>query len=193
MDCVILVDNSNIYIEGQKCSAVRKGVIPVVPGEKQPCDPSWRIDFGRLLGHLANGRDIRAAILVGSRPPPNDAVWQMAERSGFKVITHDRDADNKEKAVDTEIVAQGTLLLAQTPAPAVLVIGSGDRDFLPLVNVAHQLTWTVEMAAFVSAFSGQMAMAVDKVCPLDSALDHIGHNAFDWPPQIAIAAPQPQP
>ncbi|MGB6921982.1 MAG: NYN domain-containing protein, partial [Methyloceanibacter sp.] len=125
--------------------------------------------------------------------PPNDAVWQMAERSGFKVITHDRDADNKEKAVDTEIVAQGTLLLAQTPAPAVLVIGSGDRDFLPLVNVAHQLTWTVEMAAFVSAFSGQMAMAVDKVCPLDSALDHIGHNAFDWPPQIAIAAPQPQP
>ena len=26
----------------------------------------------------------------------------MAERSGFKVITHDRDADNKEKAVDTE-------------------------------------------------------------------------------------------
>ena len=31
-------------------------------------------------------------------------------------------------------VAQGTLLLARTPAPAVLIIGSGDRDFLPLVR-----------------------------------------------------------
>ena len=107
----------------------------------------------------------------------------MADRAGFKVITHDRDATNKEKAVDTEIVAQGTLLLAQTPAPAVLVLGSGDRDFLPLVTIAHQLTWAVEMAAFTSAFSGQMAIAVDRVRPLDGSLDLIGHNAFDWPPR----------
>jgi uncharacterized LabA/DUF88 family protein len=68
----------------------------------------------------------------------------MAEQGGFKVITHDRDSANKEKAVDTELVAQGTLLIATTE-PAVLVIASGDRDFLPLVSVAHQMKWTVEM------------------------------------------------
>jgi len=146
-------------------------------------DISWRIDFEKLLTRLADGRKIRSAILVGSRPPPNDAVWKMAEQSGFTVITHDRDAANKEKAVDTELVARGTLIIATTPAPAVLVIASGDRDFLPLVNVAHELKWTVEMAAFSSAFAphGQMAISVDKVRPLDGSLDLIGHCAFDWP------------
>jgi uncharacterized LabA/DUF88 family protein len=187
MDCVILVDNSNIYIEGQKCSAVRKGIGPTYPGDRQPNDISWRIDFSRLLMQLANGRNIRAAFLVGSRPPPNDAVWKMAEQGGFKVITHERDAANKEKAVDTELVAQGTLMIATTPAPAVLVIGSADRDFLPLVNVAHGLGWTVEMAAFSSAFNprGQMAISVDEVRPLDGSLDLIGHCAFEWPAKAA--------
>jgi hypothetical protein len=124
MDCLILVDNSNIYIEGQKCSAIRKGIGPTHPGDRQPADISWRIDFSRLLTQLADGRNIRAAFLVGSRPPPNDEVWKMAERGGFKVIVHDRDAANKEKALDTELVVQGTLVIAKTKAPAVLVIGS---------------------------------------------------------------------
>lgn len=183
MDCLILVDNSNIYIEGQKCSAVRKGMLPSPPDFKQPRDISWRIDFGRLLQQLAAGRPIREAFLVGSKPPPNDEVWRMAEHGGFRVITHERDAANREKAVDTELVAQGTLVIATTQSPAVLVIASGDRDFLPLVTVAHARGWTVEMVAFSSAFSigGQMAMSVDRVRSLDGSLDLIGHCAFEWP------------
>lgn len=183
MDCVILVDNSNIFIEGQKCSAKRKGIVATSTGEKQQTDISWRIDFDKLLAQLADGRTIRKAFLVGSRPPPNDNVWKMAAKNGFEVVTHDRDAKNKEKAVDTELVARGTLAIATTPAPATLVIASGDRDFIPLVNVAHELKWLVEMVAFSSAFSptGEMAMAVDKVRPLDGSLDLIGHCDFKWP------------
>jgi uncharacterized LabA/DUF88 family protein len=107
----------------------------------------------------------------------------MAKANGFEVITHDRDAKNKEKAVDTELVARGTLTIATTPAPAVLVIASGDRDFIPLVNIAHELKWTVEMCAFSSAFTqqGEMALAVDKVRPLDGSLDLIGDYASKWP------------
>jgi uncharacterized LabA/DUF88 family protein len=183
MDCVILVDNSNIFIEGQKCSAKRKGMLPTPIEKKQPSDVSWRVDFEKLLTVLADGRKIRKAFLVGSRPPPNDNVWKMAAQNGFEVITHDRDAKNKEKAVDTELVARGTLTIATTPAPAALVIGSGDRDFIPLVSIAHELKWEVEMVAFSSAFSphGEMAMAVDRVRPLDGSLDLIGHCAFKWP------------
>jgi len=183
MACVILVDNSNIFIEGQKCSALRKGQLPTALDPRQPQDPSWRIDFTRLLEVLAEGREIHKAFLVGSRPPPNDNVWKMAEQGGFEVKTHDRDARNKEKAVDTELVAQGTLAVALGPENGVLVIGSGDRDFLPLVNISHQRGWTVEMAAFTSAFSatGEMAVAVDRIRPLNGSLDLIGHNAFQWP------------
>ena len=181
MACVILVDNSNIFIEGQKCSAQRKGQFPSLSDTRQPQDPSWRIDFEHLLQALADGREIHQAFLVGSRPPPNDDVWKMAEKGGFEVITHNRDANNKEKAVDTELVAQGTLAVALGPETGVLVIASGDRDFMPLVNIAHKRGWTVEMAAFTSAFSSEMSTAVDKVRPLNGSLDIIGHNDFKWP------------
>ena len=107
----------------------------------------------------------------------------MAAANGFEVFTHERDTKNKEKAVDTELVARGTLAIATTPAPAVLVIASGDRDFIPLVNIAHELKWTAEMCAFSSAYThyGEMASAVDKVRPLDGSLDLIGECSFKWP------------
>jgi uncharacterized LabA/DUF88 family protein len=108
----------------------------------------------------------------------------MAEQGGFKVKTHDRDViTKKEKAVDSELVAQGTRIICTTPAPAVLVIASGDRDFIPLVNVAHDMGWTVEMAAFESAFSdgGQMATTVDTIRPLDEVFDKLGGCQFKWP------------
>jgi hypothetical protein len=92
MDCVVLVDNSNLYIEGQKCSAKRRGMVQEKPGDRQPMDVSWRIDFSRLLAELASGRTIKGAVLVGSKPPPNDAVWAMAKRAGFQVVTHDRES-----------------------------------------------------------------------------------------------------
>ena len=88
--CVILVDNSNVFIEGQKYSAKIKGVTSLTPTGRLPRDPSWRINFGGLLWYLAAGREVHAAILVGSRPPRNDEVWKMAEhhfRSTSMIVT----------------------------------------------------------------------------------------------------------
>ncbi len=179
--CVILVDNSNVFIQGRKHSARLKKVMPP-PGGKQLWDPSWRIDFGGLLTVLADGRKIHEAILVGSRPPPNDSVWRAAERH-FTVFVHDRDARNREKAVDTELVTQGTELICTAPEPMALVIASGDRDFIPIVKLAQRYRWEVEMCAFASSFNayGDMASSVNKVRPLDADFAAIGHNDFPWP------------
>jgi uncharacterized LabA/DUF88 family protein len=180
-NCLVLVDNSNIFIEGQKYSAKRKNV-PRVAGEREPCDPSWRINFGALLDHLASGRKIIDAILVGSRPPKNDGVWEAAKVNGFQVIVYDR-SGREEKAVDTELVARGTETICTIGAGNVLVIASGDRDFIPLVNVAHRKNWEVEMCAFSSSFSpaGDMATSVDRVRALDADYLKIGKCEFAWP------------
>ena len=103
LECVILVDNSNLFIEGQKQSTRQRDFSSFDANIPTPSDPSWRIAFGQLLVVLANGRPIRSAILVGSRPPSNDSVWESAEEKGFEVIVHDR-SGNKEKAVNTELV-----------------------------------------------------------------------------------------
>jgi len=181
--CVVLVDNSNIFIEGQKHSARLKGIPADGVTGKQPCDPSWRVNFNELLQELAGKRPIHKAILVGSRPPKNDGVWVAAGKQGFEVIVHDRSADNREKAVDTELVARGTEIICSAPNTMDLIIASGDRDFIPLVGVAHRRDWSVEMAAFTSAFnpSGEMATSVEKVIPLDAIFSKIGHHDFEWP------------
>ncbi|MBE2269885.1 MAG: NYN domain-containing protein [Anaerolinea sp.] len=181
--CVILVDNSNIFIEGQKFSARQKGVFKSSPTDKSPQDPAWRINFEQLILSLANGRKIHAAILVGSRPPKNDSVWDAAKQGGFEVIVHDRDSSNKEKAVDTELVAQGVKIILKAPEPMVLIIASGDRDFIPLVKTAQEEQWEVEMWAFSSSFSltGEMATSVDRTMPLDQQFETIGKYDFEWP------------
>jgi uncharacterized LabA/DUF88 family protein len=181
---LILVDNSNVFIEGRKFSARRKGIQRQSLDEKDPQDPSWRLDFGKLLEFLADGRPIVAAILVGSTPPSNDSVWTAAKLNGFRVITHDRDYSGQEKSVDTEIVAQGAEIICDHETPGVVVLASGDRDFLPLVRLAQRRKWSVEMCAFSNAFapSGTMAMEVDRVRQLDGAFDKIGRYDFVWPP-----------
>jgi uncharacterized LabA/DUF88 family protein len=181
---VIVVDNSNLFIEGAKYSAQKKGVFPK-PGEKfAPQDPTWRVDFGKLITVIANGREIYEAILVGSRPPANDSVWNAAEASGFKVMVHDRNIKNKEKAVDTELVAQATRSICKAPEKMDLAIVSGDRDFIPLVNVAQEEGWEVEMWAWTNAFTehGNMAQSVNHVNYLDDFFYKIGGCVNNlWP------------
>lgn len=171
-ECVVIVDNSNIWIEGMKYSANVKGMVSV--DGKEPCDFAWRIDFGKLLNKVAEGKTIRKAFLVGSRPPKNDSLWNTAKRRGFEVVVHDRNSENKEKAVDTELVAQGVALICTTP-PAVLKVLSGDADFIPLINIADKMGWETEMWAFASAYhvAGNMATSVGRIQPLDAVFNDI--------------------
>jgi hypothetical protein len=83
-ECLILVDNSNVFIEGQKFSARKKGISRAPVDTYDPVDWTWRIDFGSLLKIVANGHQIIKAILVGSTPP-NDSVWEAARSQGFEV------------------------------------------------------------------------------------------------------------
>ena len=169
-ECVVIVDNSNIWIEGMKYSAMIQGKNST--NGKEPCDYEWRVDFGKLLNEVSQRMTIRKAILVGSRPPQNDSLWNVAKRRGFEVIVQDRNSNNKEKAVDTELVAKGTQLVCTTE-PAVLKILSGDADFKPLVDIANSQGWKTEMWAFSSSISAAMGTSVSVVNPLDGIFDKI--------------------
>ena len=82
----IYVDNSNLYIEGRRVSAVAQALVPTIQEAMNlgVLDQGYTIDFGRLHEFLA-GQDltkIRRVALFGSRPPPNDSIWRYAEESG---------------------------------------------------------------------------------------------------------------
>jgi uncharacterized LabA/DUF88 family protein len=167
-ECLILVDNSNIFIGGQVFSA-KKRKLPYVQ------DYTWRIDFGALLREVANGHTIIKALLVGSTPPPNDSLWNAAKHSGFEVKTYER-SPSGEKAVDTELLASGLKVIYKHPRPAVLKLLSGDRDFIPLIRNAYEEGWKTELWGFSDDISNELQQMVNRVVLLDDFFDKIGTN-----------------
>lgn len=146
----LYVDNSNVWIEGMHVSAVKQGIAPDLrtAQEQNICDHGWSYDFGKLLKFAGGEReDIGRAILYGSRPPPNDSLWKMAERVGFEVIVFDRNVKNKEKKVDTSIavsMTEDSYERAKKGADEITLV-AGDRDHVPAVERLIQRGFTVHV------------------------------------------------
>ncbi|MDQ3135480.1 MAG: NYN domain-containing protein [Acidobacteriota bacterium] len=133
------VDNSNVFLEGQRVSAVFKGMAPNIyeAMNRDIKDFSWQPDYGRLHEFLCGTNDceIGGARLWGS-PPPSDSFWRMVERKGFKVTTYEKSFAGKEKKVDVAIAHQITkdayTVIDKTNDEINLV--AGDKDFVPVVE-----------------------------------------------------------
>ncbi|MEO0691450.1 MAG: NYN domain-containing protein [Pseudomonadota bacterium] len=146
----IYVDNSNVFIEGKRVSAVRDGyALDVYDAmENRILDNDWRMSFGKLYEFVAgkNNNETARAMLFGSRPPDNDAIWNIARQAGFEVITQDRNAANKEKKIDTGIVAAMTRdAYRNADIGDTFTIVSGDGDYLPAVEQLISDGFTVDV------------------------------------------------
>ncbi len=147
----IYVDNSNIFIEGQRVAAVRNGLALDIQDStsRQIFDSSYRLDFGKLYEFVASNGDpgTGRAILFGSRPPPNDSLWAIAKSAGFEPVIVDRNIANKEKKIDTGIV---TMMLddSYTRADAStnkFILVAGDGDYVPAINSLIARGFTVDV------------------------------------------------
>ena len=169
------VDNSNVFIEGQRVSAVTQGqaenIIDAM--NRRVIDYRWRLDYG-ALHDIACGQpaEIGASYLWGS-PPPGDSFWRMVERYGFRVTTYDRNAAGKEKKVDVAIAHQITKdaysgVIKKGVDEITLV--AGDKDYVPVVQdlVANGHVFDV---AFWNHAARELKEAASKFVPLDGYLD----------------------
>jgi uncharacterized LabA/DUF88 family protein len=75
-------------------------------------------------------------------------------------------------------VVRGAEIIATAEEPMTLVVASGDRDMVPLVDAAHRHEWDVELCAFTNSYEpdGDLATTADRVRPLDEAFEKIGFN-----------------
>ena len=134
----LFVDNSNVWIEGMKVSAVAKGIVPDIfhASEYRITDSLWRIDFGKLY-QVLNGANVVDAFLYGSTPPPNDSLWHKAGQAGFQVRTFERSRyNNKEKKVDGQIAADMFELAVdlKTQSQHEIILIAGDADYVPVIE-----------------------------------------------------------
>ncbi|PTT78951.1 NYN domain-containing protein [Pelomonas sp. HMWF004] len=174
----IYVDNSNLYIEGRRVSAVAQGLASNIREAMDLgiLDQGYTISFGKLHEFLA-GDDlskIKRAALFGSRPPPNDSIWRHAQRAGFELHLEDRNIRNKEKKIDTGIATLLTKDAYKHGQAAVdtFVLVAGDSDYVPTINELKADGYKVEVV-FWNHAARELREAACKFTPLDSYLEHL--------------------
>lgn len=172
----IYVDNSNLYIEGQRVSAVASGLTSNIIQAMNLgiLDYGYTISFGKLHKFLCGDDllNIKRAALFGSRPPPNDSIWQYAKTAGFELHLEDRNYANKEKKIDTAIA---TLMTKDAykhgkPAEDIFVLVAGDKDYVPTLNELRADGYNVEVV-FWNHAAQELKAAARRFIALDSFLD----------------------
>ena len=105
----------------------------------------------------------------GSRPPENDAIWNIARGAGFEVVTEDRNVANKEKKIDTGIVTQMTRDAYRNAQPGdVFTLVSGDSDYVPTVETLINDGFQVDVVFWDHA-SAELKAACSNFIPLKSS------------------------
>jgi uncharacterized LabA/DUF88 family protein len=177
---LVYVDNSNVFIEGKRVSAVQRGLTLNIYDamRNQVLDPGYKIDFGRLHHFIAGDDEsrIRRCVLFGSRPPPNDSLWDVARKEGFEVIVEDRNIQNKEKKVDTGIVTamiRDAYTIVDKEADTITLVG-GDGDFVPAVEALVSDGYKVEVV-FWSHASRELRNCASRFIELDQLLGHLAY------------------
>ena len=158
-------------------AAVDAGIAPSVWDAQQSnlSDPSWRLDFGKLYSFAGGEQsNVAKAVLYGSRPPANDSLWGIAKSKGFDVVVFDRNAANKEKKIDTSIVAdmvEDSYELMNVNSDEVTLV-SGDRDLVPAVEKLRKRGFRVDVAFWDHA-AAELKAAASTFISLNRHLRHL--------------------
>lgn len=158
----LFIDNTNIFIEAQR-----------VAREKYFYDDELvirlRIDYGSLLNKVRDGRKLMETVLVGSRPPQKDTVWNTLKTLGIEPRIFDRSIfTGKEKKVDAELTNAIRDTLEDNLKPGTIAIVAGDKDYIPTLERCVKRKWNVEVY-FWSQASGELKkMTGVKFINLDS-------------------------
>jgi hypothetical protein len=177
----IFVDNTNVFIEGQRAAAAIKG---------REWAQRYRLDFGALFRHLTPGGGSVFFVdagepfpkLYGSEPPRLDALWRQLEDMGVGVKIHQRSFFGKEKRVDTHLcIDVSRLIYKNKPKPdGEIVIVAGDGDYLDLIGELRNLSWPFRVAFW--AVKGVMGGAAKEIRNLPEFNDLAPH--LDEPPRF---------
>ncbi|WP_219618454.1 NYN domain-containing protein [Brevibacterium iodinum] len=171
------MDNSNVWIEGMRISAVRKGLAKSTTDamNRKITDHDWSYDFGKLYELICPpDQMIGRSSLFGSRPPANDSIWNLARAHGFEVFLFDRNAANKEKQVDVAISTQIMEDSFQHMKDGDrLLLVSGDRDYLPTIESLRNRGFPARVAFWEHATGNELKQAPIDYIPLDPAFDYI--------------------
>ena len=152
----VFIDTSNMFIQGMHAIAALEDAGQWGPQRVTRQLSNARIDYGSLLHVMLNGRQLGGVpLLVGSRPPPNDTLWDKLMSQGLDVSAvkvFDRNAANT--FIVTEVME--TLYTSGGPGCTVALM-AGDGDYEPLANKIAAKGWNLEVYFWRTGADMQLA------------------------------------
>jgi hypothetical protein len=161
-------------------AAAKNGHAPDVWSAVQQriCDYNWTLDFGKLFEFAGGSKpEVRKAALFGSRPPKNDSLWISAQKCGFDVVVYDRNVVDREKKIDTDIVAtmiEDSYEIYKAGDEITLV--AGDSDYVPAIEKLRKRDIPVHVV-FWNHAARELKEAASKFVALDPYLEYLSRGA----------------
>ncbi|CAB5391512.1 unnamed protein product [Rhizophagus irregularis] len=161
----VFVDNSNLYVEAKYVVGELEKIYEWVKTIDEATKVEkfrqvyymkhLQIDYGYLLKTILGERSMGSSpVIVGSRPPPDDTLWDEIKKLGYEATVYYRNLDNKEKRVDMKLgVSMVVQTLFKAKSPGVLVLVAGDGDYEPALEEILKAGWKVEIRFWASAIS----------------------------------------
>ena len=150
----LYVDNSNIYIEGQR---VARDCIGEDSG-------AFRLYFKNLIELAARGRELREVVWGGSIPPRNDSLWEALRTLGIRPDLIPRAKSGENETVDSRIqlrMHRHARKYKDEPGTMVLATGDGkgyssEDGFLYDLEVFLDDGWAVEVMSWGHSCHGKL-------------------------------------
>ena len=139
----------------------------VIRGARRECPGPFTVDFAGMVKQIAGNRNIRGAYCFdGLSDPENEkdceSFHRNLQRDGFRVVLRNAFdvSERMQKEVDMSMGCTMVALAYQDAYDTAIVV-SGDRDFLPAIEMIESLGKTVEIASFLSSKSSELARGAD--------------------------------
>jgi hypothetical protein len=137
----VFVDNSYILSEGKYNVGRIEHASTYDRRRKSVYLEDLKIDYGRLLSKVLNGRKMSDnPTIVGTCPPKNDSLWNYVKGLDYKVMIHKL---NKEKRVSLTLTIAGMNAIQELD-PGIMIIITSDDNYNPLAKEALKRGWIVE-------------------------------------------------
>lgn len=161
------IDNSNIFIEAQRVARTQFFY-------DDELVLRLRISYGSLLDVVRQGRSLKETVLVGSRPPDNDALWEKLKNLNVEPRIFDRSFyTRKEKRVDAELINAIRDTLEDNSAPGTVAIVAGDQDYVTTLERCIKRGWEVEIYFWEQASRSLKNLSGAKFINLDNYFEKI--------------------
>ena len=169
----IYIDNSSLWTEGRKVSAVHKGdAVDVWDATEQKIfDNNFRIDFGQLLKWMKISDNVAQVNVYGYKPSEDDSFWGVTEglyRCEVKICKRNL-GDSKERMIVQTVIDITEDSSFKMNGNDCIILISGDTAYIPCIeNVINKATKV--KVAFWSHAPSELKRSCSEFIDLDKCI-----------------------